>query len=289
MRILFQAPWARAAAVIVAGLGTPWLAVHVYYEFSYWLPISWAWVQALGWVLDIAFQWIIVLALVKMLGNSWHTSIVGTGKWLDPSSMTKVFALLVLTGLSLDYLWQLPWFAIHPEKLAALSEPNSISFSDEEAVEAGPAILTTLLVLSAGPIVEEIFYRSLLLPSLMAMMSVGWSIAVSSILFGLYHLNDPLAASFFCAVLSFVYLRTGSLFSCIAIHIAYNLLQALLELLTLTFPDSWYRGYDLFRSEAWWLHGTILVVSTALLFNLARLRTYQSPPPPDRESSSGAL
>jgi membrane protease YdiL (CAAX protease family) len=198
--------------------------------------------------------------------------VVGGSQWLDLASTAKMLALLILTGLSLDYLWQLPWFAIHPEKLAALSDPNSLNFSDEETVDAGPALVTTLLLLTAGPIVEEIFYRGLLLRSLTAVVPAGWAIAVSSILFGLYHLNDPLAAAFFSATLSVIYLRTGSLYSCIALHISYNALQAILELLTVTFPDSWYRGYDLFRAEAWWLHATMLVVSAALAFDYARRR-----------------
>jgi len=61
-----------------------------------------------------------------------------------------------------------------------------------------------------------------------------------------------------------------TLYSCIALHIAYNVWIALSELLAVTFPDSWYRGYDLFRAEAWWLHATILAVSTALAIDYLR-------------------
>jgi len=266
------AAYGRALAVIVVGFGVPWLAVYLYYEWTNLIPLSWswAWVQAFGWLLDTSVQWLVVLALLKLLGSKVRAVFIGSGQWLEPATMTKLFALLVLTGLSLDYLWQLPWFEIFPEKLSALSAPNSQNFSDDETIQVGPAILTTLLMLTAGPIIEEIFYRGLILRTLMAAMPVGWAIAFSSVLFALYHLNDPLAAAFFSATLSVIYLRTGSLYSCIALHIAYNVRIALSELLTVTFPDSWYLGYDLFRAEAWWLHVTILVVCAALVIDYAR-------------------
>ena len=250
----------------------PWLAVYLFYEWTNLIPPSWswAWVQAFGWLLDTSVQWLVVIALLKLLGDKVRTVFVGSGQWLEPATMTKLFVLLVLTGLSLDYLWQLPWFELFPEKLSGLSEPSSQNFSDDETIQVGPAVLTTLLMLTAGPIIEEIFYRGLMLRKFMVVMPMDWAIAFSSVLFGLYHPNDPLAAAFFSATLSLVYLRTGSLYSCIALHIAYNVWIALSELLTVTFPDSWYRGYDLFRAEAWWLHATILAVSTALVIDYLR-------------------
>lgn len=272
MTISPLATWGRVLAVIILGLGPPWLAVHIYYELSDRMPLEWAWVQALGWLLDICVQWIVVLALLKLLGYTIRGSFVGSGRWLEPASLVKVFVLLVLTGISLDYLWQLPWFAIFPEKLSALSSPNSQTFSDDETIEVGSAVLTTLLMLTAGPIIEEVFYRGVLLRTLMAAMPVGWALALSSMLFGLYHLNDPLAAAFFCAMLNVVYLHTGSLYSCIALHVAYNAQIALSGLLTILFPDWWYRSYDLFRVDAWWLHATILAVSAALTLDYARRR-----------------
>jgi membrane protease YdiL (CAAX protease family) len=278
MKLSQQVAWRQPLAVIIVALGSPWLAVHLYYEMSDRIPLAWAWVQAFGWLLDISVQWIVVLALIKLLGFSVRDTFVGSGRWLESASLVKVFVLLVLTGLSLDYLWQLPWFAMFPEKLSALSEPNSQTFSDDETIESGSAVLTTLLMLTAGPIIEEIFYRGLLLRTLIAAMPVGWAIAFSSVLFGLYHLNDPFAAALFCAMLNLVYLRTGSLYSCIALHLAYNTLQALMELLTVTFPDFWYRSYDLFHAEAWWLHATVLAVSAALAVDYIRQGQGQSPP-----------
>jgi membrane protease YdiL (CAAX protease family) len=270
MKLSKPAAYGRALAVIVVAFGAPRTAVYLYYEQSYRLPMSWPWVQAYGWLLDTVVQWIAVLALLMLSRYKLREVFVGSGRCLEPAAMTKVFALLVLTGLSLDYLWQLPWFELFPEKLVALSEPNSQNFSDEETVAVGPAIATTLLMLTAGPIIEEILYRGLLLRTLARAMPVGWAIAFSSLLFGLLHPYDPLAAAFFCATLSVVYLHTQSLYSCIAIHIAYNVRIALSELLTVTFPDSWYRSYDLFRPGAWWLHATILAVSAALSLDYAR-------------------
>jgi membrane protease YdiL (CAAX protease family) len=264
----------RATIVVVLGIGLPWLAAHFYHELSRHIPpyVSRAWVDALGWLAFIVTQWVVVGLLLKITGGSLRSGVIGSGRWLEADSLVKVLAILVLTGISLDYLWQLPWFSMFPDKLTDLSAPSSQNFSDEETLAVGPALTTTVLMLTAGPIVEEIFYRVLILRTLTAVMPVGWAIASSSLLFGLFHLGDPLAAVSFSAILSLVYLQTGSLLSCIALHIAYNCRIALSELLTVVFPDYWYRSYDTFRADAWWLHATILMVSTALVFDYARSR-----------------
>jgi membrane protease YdiL (CAAX protease family) len=258
----------RVIAAALVGLGAPRLAVRIFYDLSYQLQMSTPWAEAIGYVVYFAVQWAVVLSLMVLMGLSPTRILVGGRQWPEPSTLVKVFVLLVLTGLSLDYLWQLPWFALFPEKLSGLSEPNSANFFDEDVVAAGPAVLTTLLLLSAGPVIEEIFYRGMLLRLLAAAIPVPWAIAACSILFGINH-SDPLAALFFSVVLCLIYLRTGSLYACIALHIAYNALQATLELLSVTFPD-FYRSYDMFRPVSWWLHATILAASAALALDFAR-------------------
>jgi hypothetical protein len=49
---------------------------------------------------------------------------------------------------------------------------------------------------------------------------------------------------------------------------------ALLELLMVMFPESWYRHYEMFRVGAWWLHATVLTVSIALVFDYAHSRRF---------------
>lgn len=203
------AAYGRALAVIVVGFGVPWLAVYLYYEWTNLIPLSWswAWVQAFGWLLDTSVQWLVVIALLKLLGDKVRTVFVGSGHWLEPATMTKMFVLLVLTGLSLDYLWQLPWFELFPEKLSGLSEPSSQNFSDDETIQVGPAVLTTLLMLTAGPIIEEVFYRGLMLRKLLAAMPMGWpspspacySAFIISMTRLLRHSSPRCLASFTCA------------------------------------------------------------------------------------------
>jgi len=272
MKHSLPAAYSRAVAVTALGLGAPWLAVYIYYQWTNLIPASWtwAWVQSFGWLLDTTVQWLVVLTLLRLCGCKLRMVFVGSGQWLAPTAITKVFVLLVLTGLSLDYLWQLPWFEIFPEKLAPLGEPTSQTFSDDEAIQVGPTIVTTLLMVTAGPIIEEIFYRGLILRMLGTVMPMAWAIALSSLLFGFFHPNDPLSAAFFSAILSIVYLHTRSLYSCIALHIAYNLRVALSELLSVAFPESWFRSIQSFRLEAWWLHATILAVSLALTIDYIR-------------------
>ena len=86
-----------------------------------------------------------------------------------------------------------------------------------------------------------------------------------------------MAAAAFGALMSVVYLQTGSLLNCIALHVAYNALMRVLDYVSAIFPD-WFIGYDLFRPGAWWLHATVLAGCAALtleyFWNLRRSRAW---------------
>jgi membrane protease YdiL (CAAX protease family) len=94
-------------------------------------------------------------------------------------------------------------------------------------------VLLILVVVVAAPIVEEIFFRGLVLRSLERRMGTRWAIAVSSALFGAAHF-EPLqfpALFLFGLVASFLATRTGRLGPGIWAHVAFNLVavSALLQ------------------------------------------------------------
>lgn len=76
----------------------------------------------------------------------------------------------------------------------------------------------------AAPIFEEILFRGFLLPSLTRYMSVGWAIALSSLIFATAHLSlaEVLPLTLLGAVLGFVYTRSRSLLSPILLHSLWN-------------------------------------------------------------------
>lgn len=85
-------------------------------------------------------------------------------------------------------------------------------------------VLLVLVVVFVAPVVEEIFYRGLLLRSLERRMGPGWALALSSTLFGLAHLQllQLPALIMFGVVAGALAQRHGRLGPAIFAHIAFN-------------------------------------------------------------------
>ena len=105
----------------------------------------------------------------------------------------------------------------------------------------GAAFLVLVLTAAVGaPVVEELFFRGLLLRSLEHRFGPGWALAGSSVLFGLAHPNDLSAAGMalvmislaaLAAVLALLVVRTGRLGAAIVAHAAFNAINLTVALL----------------------------------------------------------
>lgn len=85
-------------------------------------------------------------------------------------------------------------------------------------------VLLILIVVVGAPIVEELFFRGLLLRSLENRWGRAWAVALSSLIFGAVHL-EPLQFPALVAVgviLALLAVRTGRLGPGIFAHIAFN-------------------------------------------------------------------
>lgn len=101
----------------------------------------------------------------------------------------------------------------------------------------GPrALILVMVAVVCAPIVEELFYRGLLLRSLQRRLGTGWAVAVSSVLFGLSH-PQPLETgavvivmaglTAFAVVLALLAVRTGRLGASIVAHAGFNAISLL--------------------------------------------------------------
>lgn len=96
----------------------------------------------------------------------------------------------------------------------------------------GVGVVGLVLVAAIGaPLVEELFFRGLLLRSLQRRFGTGWAIAGSSVFFGLSHPSDlPVegqvmvmtALAAFAVVLALLAVRTGRLGPSVVAHAAFN-------------------------------------------------------------------
>ena len=131
-----------------------------------------------------------------------------------------------LAGLASQYILILViyapilWFSPHLKH--QLDQPAKDV--TDRASGAFAITILVLLVAIGAPIVEELFFRGLLLRSLTRRFGPGWGIGVSAVLFGLAHfelLQLPALVAF-GVVLGLLAHRTGRLGPGIAAHMAFN-------------------------------------------------------------------
>ncbi len=77
---------------------------------------------------------------------------------------------------------------------------------------------------TVAPLYEEVLFRGILFPKLVEKLGLGKGIAACSIIFALLHNHLPslVPLAVLAAVLCLLYWRTGSLWSCIGLHMLFN-------------------------------------------------------------------
>ena len=93
----------------------------------------------------------------------------------------------------------------------------------------GSMVITLILVGLLGPITEEIFFRGFVLPGLIKQIGVGRSLVISSLVFGLFHIDPGAIVPTFALglALGWVYLKTGSIWPAIFAHGMHNTVAVL--------------------------------------------------------------
>jgi membrane protease YdiL (CAAX protease family) len=89
--------------------------------------------------------------------------------------------------------------------------------------------VTIVLAGILGPIAEEIFFRGYVLPGLIKRFGIGRSLLLSSLMFGLFHIDlGAIVPTFVLGLaLGWVYLKTGSIWPAIFAHGLHNTVAVL--------------------------------------------------------------
>ncbi|MEO0868749.1 MAG: CPBP family intramembrane glutamic endopeptidase, partial [Cyanobacteria bacterium J06642_11] len=120
--------------------------------------------------------------------------------------------------------------------------------------------LMLFVVLVFAPIAEEFIFRGVLLQRWAIRWNLPVGILLSSVLFGMLHLNNPLGLTMFGVIMALLYIRTRSLWVPILAHALNNIVSVTPELLVST-PET----FDLAEfQESWWiaLVGLCLAIPT---------------------------
>lgn len=174
---------------------------------------------------NVAGLWVGLVAAALYASRRHGSGSVGkdfgwrVGAWWDlPAG--------ALVGLACQYLLipllYLPFESFDRSLSHQLSQP---AHRDTGAAHTVPEVAILLLFLAIGaPLVEELFFRGLLLRSLLGRMPVPFAIVVSSVLFALAHFEAIQLAGLavFGAVLAYMAWRTGRLGLSIGAHMAFN-------------------------------------------------------------------
>lgn len=129
-------------------------------------------------------------------------------------------------------------------------------------------LLNFLTSVFLGPVIEEFFFRGILLTRWTVKWGVARSIFASSFVFALLHL-DPIGAFCFGCVMAVFYIRTKSLFIPISIHIANNSIPSIIGWFEILFEDSPSQQATLEEfQELWWigLVGFVILAPCAIYF-----------------------
>jgi uncharacterized protein len=172
---------------------------------------------------------------------------------------------LVLVSLAALYLVYLPLSYMAPEFVSEflLKLPPSLQWDEPEANILIIA-LTVISMVVVAPIVEEVVFRGFLLNRWWKKYGLRRSIAFSSVLFALVHL-DVVGALLFGIISSILFIKTGSLYGPITVHIINNTIVLIVFcigwLVTGEIEDT---SVEEFRSF-WWLGALGLIIGVPWL------------------------
>lgn len=204
----------------------------------------------------------------------WNVlSFWGVQKWLP--------VLFALVAVSIAFSISMFWFQLF---MLAPIAPWLVNFMLEPLpIPDTPLyiVFTVFTIAILAPVVEEFMFRGVLLKRLIGKTSVWGGILLSSLLFGILHL-DVIGAFLFGVVASLLYLRTNNLLLPILLHIINNSLAAAAMFLAPTWPESIaiFDVADIYTKAA--PNAVVLGISAVLLlgaiFWLARnLETHKKP------------
>lgn len=108
-----------------------------------------------------------------------------------------------------------------PEFAKSLVKENILSTAIDSSVPVAYNAFVILLAVFVAPVLEELFFRGLILQRLTTKWGITAGIIVSSLMFGILHVN-VVGLSVFGIVLSVIYLQTRTLWIPLLIHVLNN-------------------------------------------------------------------
>ncbi len=175
---------------------------------------------------SISLFWFSVIAYILDRSRITFSEMLGYipcsfKAWLFTLYSIPLFiSALFLVPLSSDLILSLsPGLISYLENLPSIPSVYT-SQSTDYAIAA--TIFTGVFIVVVIPVYEEILFRGIILNRCSVKFGIPWAIVISSLFFGFLHLPNLLGTVFFSVILSWIYIKTQSLYVPILCHMAYN-------------------------------------------------------------------
>ena len=217
--------------------------------------------DALRSLLLYLFFSLFTLSMLSRAGLSFNRLFGTFPAWRTLGRYTFWAIPVAIFSVSSVLLLQFPLSTVMPEPIKEhLTDGPTIILHRAGDKYAFANLLNFLTVALVAPIVEEFFFRGILLTRWSVKWGVVRAVIVSSGIFALLH-NNIIGMFCFACVLAIFYIRTKSLFVPMSIHIANNSIAWTLDWLNTEFSESTSHTTDVEISELWQI-GLIGVVIT---------------------------
>lgn len=153
-------------------------------------------------------------------------------------------------------------FLLDPLNLV-LPEPDERIKAAMKMLADGPIVISLLCTAVFAPFFEEWLFRGIVLRGLLGKIKPFWAILISSLVFGLFHLNlwQAIPAMLMGLLLGYVYWKSGSLKLTMLMHCANNTLSVLL--MHIHGADTSDTLYDLITNK--FVYGGIVAAAAVIL------------------------
>lgn len=155
---------------------------------------------------------------------------------------------------------------INPGLVKNLASQTLLLTPQETSYPLAYNCLQLLFVIIFAPLIEEILFRGILLQRWAIKWGLITSLIISSLFFGLLHLNI-IGLLNFGLIMALIYLKTHTLFIPIAIHALNNFIAVIFELISSLFKEQAIINASENIQFSWWLGLIAMAISLPWLIN----------------------
>lgn len=189
------------------------------------IPINFGLREMLGDDAATLSYYVLAMGIAFWIVNTIRARITGEDSFVVAVDNARMIPLIILTTLALLFGIISPLSTLIP-----MPEVLKEMFRN---MASQTSVFAFIMLVVAAPVFEELIFRGIMLEGLLKQYTPLKSIVISSLLFGLVHLNPwQFITGFVIGIFSgWVYYRTRSLMPSIIIHAAANLTAFLVRLL----------------------------------------------------------